>query len=538
MNPFAVLPPELYLLVAQHLDYKTIVACSLVNRSWHQQFCPSVWETVTIKTPIQYEAFRASVDSGALSRHGRLIRTLKTEYYGVIEMLVANGSTTCTNLTLLDVTLQHLRKGSADGPISMGAKPWVCLFENNPGLKSVTLHGRPLTMGVPMSQILSALPVSVEYLRLDGYAGWPREDEDQELIGVHEQDHASIIRATDDGLKDDLPRLELRKIELAGEVQGINCVFETLRRSPLLEHLAFDDALYYDFVEEGLSDVLHDHCPVLTSLYFNPGFVDDGRMAQLVNEASSKGWKHLTITGEGFGPDTEAAILKHAGSLESIRLDIELGFPSSAIQRLFCSAPNLKSFRGGWPCFVYENVQLDVMDMIQSPWVCHSLEQLQLCISGVPRPDLTKRTNGRPLTGPLHEGSSMESSYTVQRQAYAQLAKLTKLRELVLSVSLERMRLQSPEDLSEYECDTEGTYYDSRYPQAERQYECLSFTLESGLDLLRDLKELRVIDLNDMAVGFDGEAEQRWMKEHWPLVRQTWAYFICYPMPETEKKSV
>ncbi|KAF9964430.1 hypothetical protein BGZ70_006463, partial [Mortierella alpina] len=76
------------------------------------------------------------------------------------------------------------------------------------------------------------------------------------------------------------------------------------------------------------------------------------------------------------------------------------------------------------------------------------------------------------------------------------------------------------EYLSDYEDDTEGEYHDQNLPQAECQYECLSFTLESGLDLLRDLKELRVIDLSNMAVGIDGEAEQQWMKKHWPLVRQ------------------
>ncbi|KAF9974702.1 hypothetical protein BGZ75_000723, partial [Mortierella antarctica] len=378
-----------------------------------------------------------------------------------------------------------------------------------------------LKKDVPISSIVSALPVSVEHLRLDGYTRWLQEDHDQQLVGDHEHDHASITWATDEGPKGDLPRLELRKIELAGDVHGMTCLFETLKRSPLLEHLAFDDSMFYLAEDEGLSDVLHDHCPALTSLDLDTGFVDDELMAQLVDKASSKGWKHLAFSGQGFGTETVDVILKHAGSLESVHLNIQLGFPSSAIQRLFCSAPNLKSFRGRWPSYTNENIQLDVMDMIQSPWVCHSLEQLQLCISGVPRPDLTKRTNGRPLTGPLHEGSSMESSYTVQRQAYVQLGKLAKLRELVLSVSLERMKQQFPLKLSYYERKAEGTYYDSSYSQAERQYECLSFTLESGLNLLRDLKELRVIDLNHMAVGIVGEAEQRWMKEHWPLVRQT-----------------
>ncbi|KAF9563392.1 hypothetical protein EC968_004870 [Mortierella alpina] len=523
MDPFTILPPELHMLVVQHLDYKAIVACSLVNRSYYQRFYPSVWETVTIKTSLQLGAFRNAVDSGALSRHGHFINTLKTEKYGVIEMLVANGAATCTNLSLLDVTFKRFRKNSADRLDFIRVLPLIYLLEKNPGLKSVTLQGSLVQRHILLSQALSVLPVSVEHLRLDGNTGWPQDDEDDGVISVHEQDHGSTVRATDDGLKGKLPTLGLRKFELVGPIQGEICVVETLRRSPLLEHFLFDDAMFYLYMggEEDLSSVLRDYCPALTSLYMDPGFVDDGLLSQLVDEASTQGWKHLAFSGEGFGPLTEAAIMKHVGSLESIDLNIGLGFPSSAIQRLLCSAPNLKSFRGGRPSFVYADVQLDAMDMIQSPWVCYSLEKLQLCISGIPRPDLTVRTNGRPLTGPLHEGVSMEASYRIQRQVYAQLGKLVNLKELVLSVSLEEARMRHPDELFEYECETEDMYLDNNFPQAERQYDCLSFTLESGLDILRDLKELRTIKLDGMAVGIEGVEEQRWVKEHWPLLRYT-----------------
>ncbi|KAF9964432.1 hypothetical protein BGZ70_006465 [Mortierella alpina] len=522
MDPFAILPPELHKSVVQHLDCKTVVACALVNRCWYKQFGPSVWETVAIATPIQFEAFEASVNSGALSRHGHLIRSLKTEIYEVVEMLLARGATTCTKLALVDVTFKRLRKSSANAPIYVTVLPLVCLLDNNPGLKSVTLHGNTLRMHLPLSQIVSALPVGVEHLKLDGNTGWPMVDYDENSAGVYEQDIAIITRKSSDCSRKDLPTLGLRKMELFGSIQGEALVPETLKRSPVLESFVFDKASLYLYMngEEELPDILRKHCPALTSLYMDPGFVDDGFLSQLVDEASTQGWKHLAFSGEGFGPLTEAAIMKHVGSLESIHLNIGLGFPSSSIQRLFCSAPNLKSFRGGRPSFVYADVQLDATDMIQSPWVCHSLEELQLCISGVPRPDLTARTNGRPLWGPMHEGIPMESSYAVQRQVYAQLGKLTKLRELVLSVSLKSAREQYGEDLSDFEYDTEDEYHDPNLPQAERQYECLSFTLESGLDLLRDLKDLRVIDLSNMAVGIGGEAEQQWVKEHWPLVRQ------------------
>ncbi|KAF9120644.1 hypothetical protein BGW39_011203 [Mortierella sp. 14UC] len=49
-----------------------------------------------------------------------------------------------------------------------------------------------------------------------------------------------------------------------------------------------------------------------------------------------------------------------------------------------------------------------------------------------------------------------------------------------------------------------------------RQYDCLAMTLDSGLDLLRDLKELQIVGLEDMEVYIDGDKEQTWFAEHWP----------------------
>ncbi|KAG0359383.1 hypothetical protein BGX24_005780, partial [Mortierella sp. AD032] len=41
-------------------------------------------------------------------------------------------------------------------------------------------------------------------------------------------------------------------------------------------------------------------------------------------------------------------------------------------------------------------------------------------------------------------------------------------------------------------------------------------TLDSGLDLLRNLKYLRIVGLTDMEVYIDGDKEQKWVAEHWP----------------------
>ncbi|KAF9400110.1 hypothetical protein BGZ76_007777, partial [Entomortierella beljakovae] len=80
--------------------------------------------------------------------------------------------------------------------------------------------------------------------------------------------------------------------------------------------------------------------------------------------------------------------------------------------------------------------KLDVQDIIQSRWVCEKLEVLRIKITGIPRPDLLVRTNGRPLSGPLHTGV-MEDSYLLQRRIYSQLGALTHLTDLHLGSEVE-----------------------------------------------------------------------------------------------------
>jgi hypothetical protein len=51
------------------------------------------------------------------------------------------------------------------------------------------------------------------------------------------------------------------------------------------------------------------------------------------------------------------------------------------------------------------------------------------------------------------------------------------------------------------------------------QYDCLEMTLESGLDQLKDLKNLRVLDVQRMEQRI-GLKEVQWMSLHWPRLRE------------------
>ena len=50
------------------------------------------------------------------------------------------------------------------------------------------------------------------------------------------------------------------------------------------------------------------------------------------------------------------------------------------------------------------------------------------------------------------------------------------------------------------------------------QYGCLRLSLESGLDLMKDLKQLRVLDVSGMAHRI-GVQELEWMHVNWPRLK-------------------
>lgn len=131
-------------------------------------------------------------------------------------------------------------------------------------------------------------------------------------------------------------------------------------------------------------------------------------------------------------------------------------------------------------------------------WVCSELEVFECQIGIIPRPDITRNILDGPASGHACDGTTQES-IDLQRKVYAKLAQLTKLRELTLGFPIH-------------------TKYKYKHGDKEyyRQYDCLVMTLESGLDLLKRLKELRVVGLEDMEVYGDGEKEQSWFAEHWP----------------------
>ncbi|KAK3848405.1 MAG: hypothetical protein J3R72DRAFT_415757 [Linnemannia gamsii] len=198
----------------------------------------------------------------------------------------------------------------------------------------------------------------------------------------------------------------------------------------------------------------------------------------------------------GFESGFFDALVQHAApTLEVLRFEGVLTISGNDINRTLCSAPNLKELR-----FAYEGVygilsRLNAQDIVNSEWICNDLEVFAWPIGAIPRPDITRDISSwfRILNG-----GTLQENINLQRRVYAKLARLTKLRELSLGIPL------IIEDVDYKVWDKE--YY--------RQYDGLAMTLDSGLDLLRDLKNLRTVGLMDMEVYINGDEEQTWFAEH------------------------
>ncbi|KAF8954441.1 hypothetical protein BGZ46_002918 [Entomortierella lignicola] len=266
---------------------------------------------------------------------------------------------------------------------------------------------------------------------------------------------------------------------------------------------------YSDFIKSFL-DLSPPTFPRLTTLSITNAESDSlhADFIGRVPNVGGSGLRTLDICGfEGFadfGNSSSDALLLHAPTLEVVRLDMAPCMDSKDIQQFLCSAPNLKVFDivGIERDTDSEDLFLDAHDLASSDWICTQLEVFSCQIGGIPRPDITREIDGRPASEFVKSGTVQESM-NLQRGVYRQLSRLSRLRELKLGTSIKHR----------------WGFCDSINEQC-RLYDCPAMSLKSGLGLLKDMRELEKVCLNDMEVGIGEEEEQAWVKENWPKVKR------------------
>ncbi|KAF8986079.1 hypothetical protein BGZ46_009876 [Entomortierella lignicola] len=184
--------------------------------------------------------------------------------------------------------------------------------------------------------------------------------------------------------------------------------------------------------------------------------------------------------------------------------DILIDYTSSELIELLSLAPNLRildTIDYGWehrnPTTTWVDasafIDLDPVSESLWPWASEgSLEVFKVKIMNIPRPNIRE------------EYKYIEESYPgegldIQLRVYERLARFTRLEVLWLGYC-DRFS-----NRTEWDYDVDQLF-------------CLEMSLESGLDKLAGLKELRNLSISNMNTKV-GLKEIKWMAENWPKLR-------------------
>ncbi|KAG0368712.1 hypothetical protein BGX24_002728 [Mortierella sp. AD032] len=274
----------------------------------------------------------------------------------------------------------------------------------------------------------------------------------------------------------------------------------------------------------------------------NESEITDEDVSQLILDGQSKRssgrkevWHTLHLEGNPLlGPLTADAILQTCTSgLVWLNITGCQGIRGHHIQTILTTAVHLRNLDAGCRGDSEEtDSRLEVSQILQSntPWVCWSLRRLNVQICGFARPDLLR-------TGDLDCAvfkAALKESREVQKQIYHQIASLKYLEELCLGdgalfpedfVDVDELSAAMSGAISDVVW--EPYMYTLKYGTGH-QTRCLELTLDSGLDILGSLTELRVIDITRMKhrLGVD---EMEWMEDHWPNLRTIKGLFSRSP---------
>ncbi|KAG0049617.1 hypothetical protein BGZ83_005542 [Gryganskiella cystojenkinii] len=285
---------------------------------------------------------------------------------------------------------------------------------------------------------------------------------------------------------------------------------------------------------------------------------NDRILAAILN-ISRPGWKSLEIrpVWKEFNELSTQALLAF-NTVSRIESFISQGlyqFHDSSIQQFLESATSLKHFTGLTrsknhiypqdlalhPAFLYDPEGDNKIDpKAPKPWACaKSLETLAIRLHRIPRSDILFHIE-RPERDLDQEScywtmmptlkQLQQDGKDMHRLAYTQLGALINLKELILGHSEADMtttiQARSLDDIfGEGENYSEGSGGQGTRTRRQKKiirpfhYDCLSFSLESGLELLNGMKELRVLDVSWTAHRI-GVKELEWMHIHWPKLRR------------------
>ncbi|KAF9114956.1 hypothetical protein BGX27_009386 [Mortierella sp. AM989] len=232
-----------------------------------------------------------------------------------------------------------------------------------------------------------------------------------------------------------------------------------------------------------VTQVIRDNCPKLTNINLERTHfcLNDDDVAEIIGVCRRSGLRSIQFN-RGLRPNSIAALCSYTTTLGSVKIPAYGPGSVQAALHLLRSCPTLRVLKMLTEELNGRDIGIfSAKDLLEDPWVCMELE-----IFSIPIVDVFNRTADEHIREDIDVGHVVHYDY--HQQFYTQLSKLTKLQEL--SVGISRNCLKSTKT-------------------------SVLFSLESGLAILSELKNMRLLDVSSTMARI-GRKELRWMYDHWP----------------------
>ncbi|KAG0078559.1 hypothetical protein BGZ92_001417, partial [Podila epicladia] len=530
------LPPDLLREISLFLDEPhDLTQCSLVNKSWSAVFIPCVWRSITITTIWAYRRFFSPEAQAAFLKHAHLVRELRTIYIPVVERIIqispgsdpssddSQVSCLCTNLTTLNLRVFWRTSAAGDasayskqGTIDDNACPGYALtpdqellvlhlVKSNPSLRNLCIGGYIKDRDRLMAAITDTSLPHLQHLDLFRHLSrtdalesremtrqfllnCPRTLQNLSLDITHfwDPDRQSIVQPP-------VPHVLLESLSVTSSQEDHMLVFNELLDdfikscSSRLRDLYIGEPGQYKPLQSALEEIGSGFGREIRPewyRYTNPDETFSQRLAQ------ADDWTYINLTSNPGkeGRLTAKSLLERCGQLKILNVgQCAHLFDSRIFHEILGRSANLIELRAA----MEDSPRLDAMDFTGA-WGCKSLKIFDVAIVNVPRPDITTGYDGRPIAGELFRGTK-EESRNVQRRIFGQLAELKDLEVLILGKS------SAQEYWKHRFFNREDATGKVRFFDPDFQFSCLDMSLDSGMYLLSELTEMRVLDVTGIA---------------------------------------
>ncbi|KAF9126963.1 hypothetical protein BGW39_006205 [Mortierella sp. 14UC] len=511
------LPTEVLDHAAAFLDLPDFAVLTRVSKEWKLIWTRHLWRSIQVRHDDHLDSFNSSEATKSRLQHGKHVRALHVCNFSLVEQIMLDTNIRLHTLDLLDTCRSlGLHKSQPDilaqilqtsptlvtlklAECPMEYERFLCtIIEYLPRLKTLDVLDAemaqiPKLKDETVKTFLANAPSSIEYIQMailfDDSEDWDAMSEPwlSRYYGKT-TDHPALTVVSFNGHMGDRVPLILSEdfLQSAPRLKAVEFLQENTPRTEWVTSGALHDMI---------QRATFRSFKMLTSSVLKT--FSDKDVAQVITAGQgnrvdkNEVWYSLKLEGcKKAGAATSQAIINTCPqNLTELSVVGCAAMYSQDLQAILGSAVHLRALDASRisdddddePC-----PRLLAQDMFLSTWACKWLRTLSIEIGGIPRPDIQEDQHGEPIPEghPMHSGTD-EESHVIQRRIYQQLGSLVYLEELYLGNN-----------------------------GGENQLNCLSMTLESGLDLLDGLLALRVLGVGRMHHRI-GAVDHNWMWMNW-----------------------